>query len=275
MKQLKSIGFTLLGIFVALLGIALVGLRIRPKPLTPPKSKGFSYAPLPPDLPKPVKRHYELVYGEQAPVVETAVLLGRAQFKMGLWMQMRFAAYHLLGHNFLRDMEVTWFNIPFLRGEDTYIDGQGIMNINGQIADGHEIDQAACINMWCEAILFPFAGNGRIRWEPINDHHARLFMQFEDGEEDAIVAFDPVTGFMRHFTAARYRDKSQDKIQWHIYYLNWTYYDAGRFPQNVTVQWGDEDAPWFIAEIDDVKLNVDIPDKMQSQTVAWEDVLLK
>ena len=275
MKNLKGVGLALLGFVTALLGLGWLGLRARPKPLSHPAGKVFTYAPLPPDLPEPVKHHYKLAYGEEAPVAETAVLLGRAQFKMGLWMQMRFAAYHLLGQNFLRNMEVTWFDKPFLQGQDTYINGKGMMNINGQITDGFEIDQAACINIWCEAIMFPFAGNGRIRWEPINNHHAHLFMPFDGGEEEAVVGFDPVTGFMRRFTAMRYRDKDHGKIRWHVDYHNWTYFDAGRFPKQVTVTWEDEGTPWFIAELDDVLLNVEIPNEMKVLQTTWEDVLLE
>ncbi len=271
----KGIALTILGGVITLFSLGWFGLRARPKPMKladQPQNK-FEFADLPQDLPQPVRRHYELAFGNHAPMADTAVFLGRAQFRMGLWMQMRFAAYHLLGRNLLRNIEVTWFDQPFLKGEDTFINGKGMMNINGEITDGFEIDQAACVNMWCEAIMFPLAGNGRIRWEAIDEHTARLYMPFADGEEEATVHFDPVSGFMRHFTTLRYKDKGSGKIPWHVEYLNWTTYTAGKFPQKVTVMWEDEGSPWFIGEIDDVVLNVTVPEKMQVQQTTWEDVL--
>ena len=277
MKYAKAIGLAVVGGAAALVGLGYLGLRATPKAniLTNLKEGDYDFAPLPADLPAVVRRHYELAFGNQVPVVDTAVFAGRAQFRMGAWMNMRFTAYHLLGQNFLRDIEVTWFNIPFFRGQDSYINGHGMVEIVDDLEEGPEIDQAANVNMWCEALMFPTVADGRLRWEAIDDHQFRLTMPFNEGEDEATVSFDPVTGFLRSYSTMRYKGAGQPKTPWRVEYLNWKPYGTIRYPEKVTVMWEDEGSPWFIGTIDDVKLNIPLPEKMQTEPPSWEEALVK
>jgi hypothetical protein len=43
---------------------------------------------------------------------------------------MRFKSYHVAGREFRRDMELTWFGMPILRGYDSYIDGKGTLEFS-------------------------------------------------------------------------------------------------------------------------------------------------
>lgn len=271
--NVKKIGLALIGVLLALLGLGWLGLQIPPKPTVKSDNRKpvKRFLTLPADWPEPVKRHYGLAFGLNVPEVTTAVVFGRARFYMGLWMPMRFSAYHLLGQNFLRQMEVTWFNIPFLTGEDTYINGKGCMNIRGNKTEGFKIDQGENLVMWSEALLFPSVINGRARWEAIDETSARLIIPFKDGEETATVYFDPVTGFMRRLSAMRFKDIDGGKILWHVDYLNWKSHGAIRFPEKVKVTWEDDGFSWFIGEIDDVMLNVTLPDKLLPNKEAWKD----
>ena len=61
---------------LAVLGLGWLGLQIRPRPFDPvaEDSADLGTVPLPTDLPAPVYRHFQIVFGDEVPVVKTAVI---------------------------------------------------------------------------------------------------------------------------------------------------------------------------------------------------------
>jgi hypothetical protein len=267
MGRLKNSLLIAAGGIGGLLGLGGLGLRVPPRAHRPPgQSADFGQIRLSESLPRPVYRHFHRAYGQTAPIVRSAVFLGRARFRRGAWLWMRFAAYHDVGREFWRDMEVTWFGLPVVRGIDSYVDGQGIMNINGQISRGAEIDQGAFLALWAEALLFPSATIGQpgFEWQAVDETTARLSLPFGQGHEVATLTFDATTGFLRRFLAERYKRPNQPKVLWRVEYLGWRPFGAALFPSQVKVTWEDEGQPWFVATMDDVVLNAPLVGRPQA-----------
>lgn len=67
------------GVLAALFVVGWLGLQITPAPfsLHPERTPALETVPLPEGLPAPVERFYKTVYGDEIPVIETAVIQGR------------------------------------------------------------------------------------------------------------------------------------------------------------------------------------------------------
>lgn len=163
-RTLITVGSTAL-----LAGTGWLGLKVRPK-APPPYSEEtpeLDTVKLPAGLPQPVHRHFRAVFGDKVPRTESAVVWGRADFKLGgLWAPMRFKSYHVAGREFLRDMEITWFGMPVLRGSDAYLDGEGSLKITGLLNmsnKGRTMDQGENLAMWGEA---PFTTPSALALDP-------------------------------------------------------------------------------------------------------------
>ena len=104
--------YILVAILAILILLGWIGLNIRPKsfviparPQTDPKT-----IPIPSGLPAPVERFYRTVYGDQIPVIETAVFVGRGRIRpFGIWLPARFVFVHNAGK-----ITVTISKLPFL-----------------------------------------------------------------------------------------------------------------------------------------------------------------
>jgi hypothetical protein len=123
------------GSVVLLAGLGWLGLQVRPAPFPPhpERTRELVMAEMPSDLPEPVERHFRATLGERVPRIETAVVWGRGRFNLyGLmWFPTRFKSYNVAGHEFRRDIELTWFGMPIFRGYDAYLNGKGILKITG------------------------------------------------------------------------------------------------------------------------------------------------
>lgn len=71
--------YILAAIFAAFILIGWIGLNIQPKSFSMPalQKTDPKTVSLPGGLPAPVERFYRTVYGDQIPVIETAVFIGR------------------------------------------------------------------------------------------------------------------------------------------------------------------------------------------------------
>ena len=211
-----------------LAGAGWLGLRVRSFSPHSEKTPELDLAELPDGPPEPVRRHFRVVFGERVPRIETAVVWGRAGLKiMGVWTPMRFKGYYAGGRGFRRDMEITWFGAPVLRGTDAYLDGKGSLEITGLLnmsGRGENFDQDENLALWGEA---PFttpsalALDPRIRWEPIDATSARLIVPFREAEESLRVEFDPQTGLMRSMSGMRYRNQEETKSSWRGEFSDW------------------------------------------------------
>lgn len=275
MNQNQKIGLGVVGAVAGLAGVGLAGLKIPPPEVKLPAGPDWQAKAqkLPSTLPAPVYRHYQLVAGSHYPDTRTAVLGGRARFRMGLWWPMRFAAYHVIGQDFIREMEVTWFGYTMFSGQDRYVHGQGIMDIAGRVTHGPEIDQGEAMAMWAEAALFfPSATVDRpdVRWENVNDTTAHLYFPIggsaeSAGEEMATVTFDPHTGLAQRFSCMRYKEVGQAKEPWHVLFRGWKNHKPMMLPAELDVLWEREGSPWFKAEITGVSLNVDLSSRFPAR----------
>ncbi|MCA3748083.1 MAG: hypothetical protein IN808_02965 [Rubrobacter sp.] len=271
MRTATRVGLAAAGSVVLLVGVGWLGLRIKPEPFPPhpEKTSGMSTAGLPSGLPEPVHRHFRATLGERVPRIETAVVWGRASFKLGgLWTPMRLKAYYLSGRGFRRDMEITWFGMPILRGADAYVGGRGSLRIGGLIrasSEGKTMDQGENLAMWGEA---PFTTpsalvlDPRVRWEPIDAHSARLIVPFEEGEETLRVEFDPQTGLMKSMSGMRYRGREDTKTPWRTGYSGWKTVHGIKLPHRGVARWEDQREPYIVFEIEGAEFNVDVSEQV-------------
>ena len=109
--------------FSPFLFLAWLGLRVKPRPL--PAFAGNSpvleTVPLPEGLPAPVERFYRQLYGDQVPVIESAVISGRAVMSPvgGVKIPALFRFYHRAGQDYRHYFEMTWFGRTFGTGNKT------------------------------------------------------------------------------------------------------------------------------------------------------------
>src|SRR5436190_8998855 len=71
-------------ILAALVGLGWTGLQIQPAPFPAiaQPSAPLETMPLPAGLPAPVARFYRQIYGEQVPVIRSAVVTGRGTLRL-------------------------------------------------------------------------------------------------------------------------------------------------------------------------------------------------
>ena len=168
------------------------------------------------------------------------------------------------GRGFYRKMDITWFDIAFLHGLDTCVDGVGVMNTPVGRVDGPKIDQGASIIAWLELLAVPgvLAENPRVRWEPIDDASARLVVPFGDGEDSLVIGFDPATGAPATARTYRYRDAdSAEKTGWLATMRDRKTVPGGMGPIATTVdaQWDGDDRPWATFAYDSAWPNAAVP----------------
>ncbi len=85
--------------------------------------------PLRPDLPAPVTRFYQQVYGDEVPLIETAVISGRGWVRPvgNLTIPARFRFTHEAGQNYRHYMEATFFGLPILKINEHFLDGRMVL----------------------------------------------------------------------------------------------------------------------------------------------------
>ena len=261
----------------SLVGGGWLGLRVKPAPFPPhpARTPTLMTAELPADLPEPVRRHFRATLGGRVPRIDSAVVWGRADFKVGgLWTPMRFKGYYVPGREFRRDMEITWFGIPILRGSDAYLKGEGSLEITGLLntsSKGENLDQGQNLAMWAEApftIPSVLVLDPRARWEPIDAASARLIVPSREGEESLRVEFDPQTGLMKGMIGMRYRGQEGTKTPWRGEFSEWRTLHGIKVPhQNVAI-WVDEGRPYGIFRIEGAEYNVDVSEKVPQRPAA-------
>ena len=233
-------------VLAGLLFLGWVGLQIKPKPF-PPFSRErppLHTVPLPEGLPAPVENFYRAHYGENIPVIDTAVISGRGTLKLGgIALPMRFRFVHEAGKNFRSDIDMTIFGRPIMHALEIYADGHGRGVTPGGVDENKAwFDQSANIRMWAEAIdWFPplLVTDPNVHWEPIDDHTALLVVPFGETYDHLIVRFDPSDGSVQFIEAMKYKT-ADAKVLW----INGIWMDDGR--------------PWITMNIEEILFNVDV-----------------
>ncbi len=211
-----------LGILALLLLIGWLGLRVQPKPFPTSfrQPSALETVPLPSGLPAPVERYYHAVYGDRVPVIDSAVISGRATMSPvgGLKIPARFRFIHQTGQNYRHYFEMTWLGQTIGAGHEFYLDGTSRLSLPMGLSDeGPQVDQAANLSLWAEYAWLPsmWVTDPRVRWEAVDDETALLVVPFGDGEQTFVARFDPESGRLHLLESMRYKDsKSAAKTLW-------------------------------------------------------------
>jgi hypothetical protein len=274
MGLLRDIFLVLVSIMFVVLFLGWLGLRFKPKtfPAYPEIAPGLITVPLPPGLPIPVERFYRAVYGAEIPVIEMAVIKGRAVIRpfMNIPFQARFVFVHNAGKDYRHYIEASFFGLPLLKVNEGYVDGKSFFESPmGTYYDDPNTNQGANLALWAEAAWFPslWVTDPRARWESIDDNTALLYVPYEQGEENFVVRFNPQTGLLDLMEAMRCREagKSNAKILWIISSLNGKTISGTKLSAVGAATWLDQGRPWAIFTLEEVKYNVDVSEYIRQR----------
>jgi hypothetical protein len=257
-----------LGVVAAVALVAWLGLKIRPAPFAAyDRPAGpMTRVPLPAGLPAPVERFYRTLYGDDVPVITSAVITGRATMRPAgpVAMPMRFRFTHEAGQNYRHYFEATFFGVPFLRVNEHFLDGHGRLEFPefmGGVTEGPNVDQGANLALWAEASWFPsiWITDERASWSPIDDETALLSVPFGDALERFVVRFDPQTGLSTLMESMRFRGTTDaKKILWLNESVAWGEVDGQLMINTGAVTWFDQRTPWAKLTVESAVFNSDV-----------------
>lgn len=259
--------------FIALVIFLLwLGLQIRPAPfaaLMQPNGNIETMA-LPQNLPAPVTRFYKKIYGDEIPVIKSAVITGWADVRPAgpAYIPARFRFIHDSGKGYRHYIEAGLFGLPMMQVDERYLDGiaRGVTPFG--IDEGDKVDQAANLGLWAETIWTPavYLTDPRVRWEPMDEHTARLVVPLKDGEDSFVVRFNPETDLIDWFESMRYQNQaSPQKILWLNKAVEWETLDG--IPTNTvgSAIWMNDGTPWAIFHVDDIRFNVEVSEYIRAK----------
>lgn len=248
-----------------LIGAAWVGLQVKPAPFPPitAHTPPLETIALPGDLPQPVARYFRKTVGEKVPILDTAVISGRATLRFGgIPFPSRFRFSYEVGRGYHHNIEVTIFGRSLLKADEIYADGAARLALPFGVTENEpKVNMAANLGLWGEAIWTPsiLVTDPRLRWEEIDQTTARLVVPFAGKEDSIRFTFDPKTGLMVDGLAQRYRDAGDErKLPWRLAPLGWRTFHGMQIPSPASVHWLDQTQPWAIFDLEDVRYNVPV-----------------
>ncbi len=242
------------GALVAAAAAAWAGLQVEPPPFPPvtPPSSPPETIPLPTGLPAPVQRYYRVTYGDQIPVIRSAVLSGRGKLSLfGVRFPMRFRFFHEAARNFRATFELSVFAQPIMKVNEHFVHGKFRQELPFGVEEGQpKIDHSAAIRMWAEwALWLPamLLRDPDVRWQPIADDMALLVVPYAGGQEHLIVRFEPSTGKVQYVEGMKYKQATDPtKTLW----IN-------------AVWFGDK--PWASFDIESIVLNAPVDTSLTAE----------
>ena len=257
-----------IGILIALLGLLILiwlGLKIKPKAFGafPYPTPDLETIPLRADLPGPVGRFYRKIFGDQIPLIESAVISGKAKLRLfGITFPGRFRFTHIARQNYRHYIEATLFGLPIMKVNEHYIDGKSRLELPfGIVENEPNVDQAANLGLWGESIWLPsiLLTDPRIRWQLVDADTALLTIPFGEVEQTFVARFDRQSGMLRFLEAMRYKDAADEvKTLWINEALDWGELNGWKLPTVGAVTWLDEGTPWAVFTVEEVVYNVDV-----------------
>lgn len=255
---------TLVTGIVVVASLGWLGLRVPPRPLSEPSANADEprTIAMPAGLPAPVERFYREVYGDQVPVIDNAIISGRGTMRVnGLTLPVRWRFVHDTGQDYRHLIEVTWFGARVLTIDETFLDGTARLELPFGVSEGPEVDQGANLALWAEAIWMPavWVTDPQVRWEPVDDHTALLYVPGPDGEEVFVARFAPDTDLITLFESMRFKgEDAQERTLWLNEAVTWGDLDGRLLPIETTVTWHDDGVPWARLTTEGVVYNTDI-----------------
>jgi hypothetical protein len=258
----------------ALVGIGWLGLQVKaaPFPSYPATSGPVETVPMPDDLPAPVDRFYRTQYGDEIPLIESFVVTGHGPLRpfAGITFQSNFRFTHIAGQDYRHYIEATWFGLPIMKVNERYVDGVSRMETPAGTEENEpQTNDSANLGLWAETFAsapWVLVTDPRVRWEPIDETHARLVVPFEDNEQSFIAAFDPESGLLISLDTLRWHAAdSPEKVGWLTETLEWADFGLGPVSAAGAATWADEGTPWAIFHTDQLIYNVDVSEYVRQK----------
>lgn len=149
---------------------------------------------------------------------------------------------------------------PFftMTGRDIFLDGKASMKILlfslfeiVNISGNEKTDEDSCIRYLAEMCWFPSAALADyIRWEAIDEHHAKATMEFGNRKVSGVFRFTK-HGDILSFTAERHYGPRQISTTWEVVNTEWQLFGGFHIPSRSSVTWKlpDGDFTWAKVEI--------------------------
>ena len=254
------------GTLLVVVSVGWFGLQPQPEPFPAVALPAgpVETVPLPEGLPAPVERFYAALYGEQVPVIDSAVITGSGTMRVaGITFPARFRFSHVSGVDYRHYIEATVFGRAVMRVDEHFLDGRATLELPFGVSSGPNIDHGANLALWAEAVMMPsvWVTDARVRWDPVDDVTATLSVPFGATTETFTVTFDPATGLLVRMESMRFKGETDTaKTRWINEVVEWGEVGGHPVPVRATVAWADEGSPWANLTTDDVVYNADLTD---------------
>ena len=174
----------------------------------------------------------------------------------------RFIWVHNAGKDYRHYFEATFLGLPFMKVNEGILNGASFFESPvGTYHDDPNSNQGANLALWAEAGWFPsiYLTDPRVRWEPVDDNTALLFIPYEAQDENFLVRFNTETHLIDMMEAMRYRNPGdKSKILWITRYEEGETIEGTPLSAVGSAMWLDQGRPWATFTVEDIVFNVDV-----------------